>query len=370
MTEPAPIPEQVLAVVRYVRDNPGCTTHETLDVVPPGARPLDHVREAYRLGLVEAITPDRASPGVFRPATLRVTEAGRGALVGLPPLPEKWSAPLTEQHPTTAAGLHLAHDQGYPNVPEDAPTVLTPMGDLRKGDVVRRPSTQWFLWRRLAADPTQVPGGHALLFEGERITFAFPADVVWQRVEQDVSPEQLTTEVGGKATSEDVDAQAEDSSMPDDERPNDGQPDLGDLVRLTAVPHPGEHEDEVWQRRRDGDSLVMRVVDGWVHAWLVEGRLGDLFWSARVGDVEVVAPGPGAARVERDRIRSLLLRASAGRAEYAKGAPDELRRTLETEANAFTNAAALVDDPGVMLGLMPSRIWTAEEDATVTGRQP
>lgn len=74
-----------------------------------------------------------------------------------------------------------------------------------------------------------------------------------------------------------------------------------------------------------------------------------------------------AGSVERDRIRSLLHRASAGRAAYAERATGEARIALTSEAQALTNAARLVDDPSVMLGLMPSRMWTAEEHALAGG---
>jgi hypothetical protein len=54
-----------------------------------------------------------------------------------------------------------------------------------------------------------------------------------------------------------------------------------------------------------------------------------------------------------------LLRAcAAGRLEYAENAPAETRQSLETEANALNNAAALVEgDLRVAYSLLPSWRW-------------
>lgn len=63
-------------------------------------------------------------------------------------------------------------------------------------------------------------------------------------------------------------------------------------------------------------------------------------------------PDPSAAQ---------LLRACAqGRRDYAQNAPEDTRRVLEIEANAYDNAARLVDgDLTVAYGLLPSRSWHA-----------
>lgn len=57
-----------------------------------------------------------------------------------------------------------------------------------------------------------------------------------------------------------------------------------------------------------------------------------------------------------------LLRAVAdGRREYARGAPDDMRSTLLTQAQAFELAARIVGgDTGPLYGLLPSWRWTDE----------
>ena len=61
----------------------------------------------------------------------------------------------------------------------------------------------------------------------------------------------------------------------------------GDRIRYDVNPLPGSPR--VWQQRREQDSLVMGVAEGWVYAWLIGDDFGAMFWSARPESVRVVA---------------------------------------------------------------------------------
>lgn len=75
-----------------------------------------------------------------------------------------------------------------------------------------------------------------------------------------------------------------------------------------------------------------------------EARLEAL--STRLADLSVALQNYSPA--------GLLRLAARGRATYAKNAPPDQAAILDTEANAFTNAARLVDDPSIIGLLIPS----------------
>lgn len=72
----------------------------------------------------------------------------------------------------------------------------------------------------------------------------------------------------------------------------------------------------------------------------------------------------------REEIAGQLERVAAGRREYARGAHDgAAREDLLDEANALECSARIArGDRGVILGLIPSWMWTEDEDEEVVPR--
>lgn len=67
-----------------------------------------------------------------------------------------------------------------------------------------------------------------------------------------------------------------------------------------------------------------------------------------------------------------LRRAAEGRRAYGRGVSFDarMREALDGEAASFESAAVVVEDPMAMLWLMPSLMWTAEEEAAARSGNP
>lgn len=78
------------------------------------------------------------------------------------------------------------------------------------------------------------------------------------------------------------------------------------------------------------------------------------------------------ATAERERIIAQLRRAAAGRREYA--GPDDNggkgRAILLQSAEHYESAVWLIEDPRNMLDVMPSWMWTDEENASLREQPP
>ncbi|MER6942512.1 hypothetical protein ABT294_00690 [Nonomuraea sp. NPDC000554] len=89
------------------------------------------------------------------------------------------------------------------------------------------------------------------------------------------------------------------------------------------------------------------------------------------GRAAVEAAAPILAAQVRREVAAELQRAAQGRREYDKGEPSTpMHEALVTEAATFETAARLVEDPMVMLGLIPLWMWTAEEEARLDSEPP
>lgn len=114
------------------------------------------------------------------------------------------------------------------------------------------------------------------------------------------------------------------------------------------------------------EEAVQAAVEAYTCAWVSGVSRHEELVSVVL---EAAAPGI-VAQVRRD-VAAELRRAAQGRREYDKGdPPTRMHEALVIEAGAFESGARLVEDPMVMLGLIPSWMWTAQEEARLDEDPP
>lgn len=83
---------------------------------------------------------------------------------------------------------------------------------------------------------------------------------------------------------------------------------------------------------------------------------------------ELAAVLPAHEVMVRASVAGEMLRAAAGREEYANGAPEGAREHLLVQVDTFKTAAKIAEgDPHVMCGVMPTRMWTEAEERAARG---
>jgi|GEM_PF-3944399 len=121
-------------------------------------------------------------------------------------------------------------------------------------------------------------------------------------------------------------------------------------ARLRAVPDDGLTLGQTWDR----DTRAMEY-----------DRLADVIMQR----VSVATETEADIRADERRktievMTARLRRAAAGRREYDRGEPPTwAHEALQAEAATLETAVRVLEDPMAMLGLIPSWMWTAEEEA-------